>query len=50
MDHPQVTISVYPEHFIVSMDYNGQTYEGSGELLSTAFYEIAQELELDEDN
>jgi len=44
MEHPSVIISVYPEHFTVSLDYNGQTIETSGALLSTALYDLAEEV------
>jgi len=47
MEQPNVLISVYPEHFIVTCELNGETYEGRGELLSTALFELAEQLEYD---
>jgi len=44
-NNTQVRVTVYPEHFIVSVEHNGGLFEGSSETLSEALIEAAEELQ-----
>lgn len=43
MNHT-VLITVYPDHFIASMEYRDQVFESDGDTLSETLHGLAEEL------